>query len=86
MPRRALRNRNIKRKNVRLPGGATTIHYHRVIAGRGVCASCGLPLRGIESKSLRRGAKSSKRPSRPFGGTLCHACVREMVRQGARVG
>ncbi|MGA8905856.1 MAG: 50S ribosomal protein L34e [Candidatus Bathyarchaeia archaeon] len=85
MPRRALRNRNVKRKTLQVPGGRSTIHYRRKKYSGGRCASCGLPLGGVPSSSTRGLTKSSRRPSRPFAGFLCHACLREKVRQGTRV-
>ncbi|MGO9645993.1 MAG: 50S ribosomal protein L34e [Candidatus Bathyarchaeia archaeon] len=85
MPRRSLRTRSVKRKTLTLPGGRSTIHYRRKVMSTGSCSSCGRPLRGVPTSAARGIAKSSRRPSRPFGGQLCHNCLKEKIRQTARV-
>ncbi|WP_373286765.1 hypothetical protein [Sulfodiicoccus acidiphilus] len=44
------------------------------------CSSCGKPLRGVRDS----GAKTEKRPERPFGGYLCHRCLEAAIRAGVR--
>ncbi|HUO42794.1 MAG TPA: 50S ribosomal protein L34e [Methylomirabilota bacterium] len=82
MPRHGLRSRSKRRRHLVLPGGKKTIHYMRRAYGRGRCASCGEPLRGVTSQ--RQTPKSSKRPSRPYGGVLCHNCLRTGILQATR--
>ncbi|MEM4700189.1 MAG: 50S ribosomal protein L34e [Candidatus Nezhaarchaeales archaeon] len=79
MPRPALRTRSRKRVRVRLPGGGASVHYKRERPGPARCAWCGSLLGGVPRllpHELRGLAKSSRRPTRPYGGYLCHACLR----------
>ncbi|MGA3405749.1 MAG: 50S ribosomal protein L34e [Candidatus Bathyarchaeia archaeon] len=78
-----MRTSSQRRRHVVLPGGRKTIHYSSRAYGRGRCASCGTPLGGITSR--RQVPKSGKRPARPYGGVLCHNCLRAGIRQATRV-
>ncbi|RLF09127.1 MAG: 50S ribosomal protein L34e [Thermoprotei archaeon] len=79
MPRPALRTRSRKRRYVKLPGGGLALHYKRERPGPARCAWCGAKLGGVPRLlpyELRRLAKSSRRPTRPYGGYLCPSCLR----------
>ncbi|HMK83568.1 MAG TPA: 50S ribosomal protein L34e [Candidatus Bathyarchaeia archaeon] len=86
MPRRSLRVRKTRRQHLRLPGGRRSIHYSKRALSSGRCSSCGIQLGGVPASNSRGISKSGRRPTRPFGGMLCHNCLREKVRQEARVG
>jgi len=71
-----------KRTYVKTSTG-TTIFYSKPRKKSVFCVSCNSIL---QSTNLYRGVtKSQKRPSRPFGGVLCAACVRDTFRQRARL-
>lgn len=76
MPRRALRTRSKKRKQVRTPGGRLVVHYVKERPGRPRCGICGKELHGI---SVERAPKSEKTVSRIYGGTLCASCLRSKI-------
>lgn len=79
MPRPGLRTRSKKRVMVRTPGGNTVVHYRREKPGAAKCALCGSPLGGVPRllpHELRKLPKSSRRPTRPYGGYLCPSCLR----------
>lgn len=83
MPRRALRSRSLRRSKVRTPGGRQITRYERRKPSPAACGSCGGKLAGVPAlrpSALGKLAKSSKRPTRPFGGNLCSACSREAMK------
>ncbi len=83
MPRPALRSRSLKRAKVRRPGGTLATHYRKRKPSPAKCGSCGGLLSGVPSlrkTGMSRLAKSSRRPERPFGGSLCPACSREAIK------
>ena len=48
-----------------------------------VCASCGARLQGVPRAGMigiRRIAASNRRPNRPYGGSLCGRCMREVFK------
>jgi len=76
--------REVKR---RTPGGRVTIIYKRTRPNPPRCAWCKRPLQGvvrIHPTYLRRINKTQKRVSRPFGGYLCHECLRKLMKMKAR--
>ncbi len=73
------RSRSWKRKAVRTPGGETKKRFEREGQGTPRCPSCGQELHGVSFE----GSKTEKKTSRPFGGTLCSACMREILKQEA---
>jgi len=72
---------------VKTPGGRVKIHYREYKPGKAKCASCKSPLAGVPSGSHNKIAnlpKSQKRPERPYGGNLCSACTRLLLKAKAR--
>jgi large subunit ribosomal protein L34e len=87
MPRPGLRVRSLRKMKVKLPGGASVIHYFRRRPSESVCASCKKPLHGVpraRPHGLKSFAKSSMRPERPYGGNLCPTCSRERIKSRLR--
>jgi len=80
------KSRRLRRVHVRTPGGRTVIHYRERKAGAAHCASCGKQLSGtlrVQNKT-RKISKTSRRPSRPYGGVLCSNCTRELLKSRVR--
>ena len=83
MPRPALRSRSFRRKHVNTPGSRATIHYLKKKPGPARCAKCSQPLHGVPRELpsvIGKLPKTKKRPERPYGGNLCSACTRELMR------
>ncbi|MEK6812641.1 MAG: 50S ribosomal protein L34e, partial [Nanoarchaeota archaeon] len=79
MTEKRMRTRSRRRIQRKVPGGRTVTHYKRRKPQAARCAGCKKPLPGIPRKipsALHTVAKSSRRPSRPFGGFYCSACMR----------
>jgi ribosomal protein L34E len=73
MVSRRLRSRSYRRIKVTTPGGVTKTRYERRPAKTGHCAATGEVLKGTKTN----GPRSSKRPTRPFGGMLSSSAMRE---------
>lgn len=87
MSRRALRSRSLVKVHKITPSGRKVLHFKKKKPSIARCA-CGRPLAGVPSDlpyRLSKIAKSSRRPSRPFGGALCAVCTRQVVKQKARM-
>jgi large subunit ribosomal protein L34e len=87
MPRPSLRSRSLRRIKIRIPGGASVIHYLKKKPSRASCATCGKQLHGVASKrasKMKRLAKTKKVPTRKYGGNLCPSCTKQTLKQGAR--
>jgi large subunit ribosomal protein L34e len=87
MPRPGLRARSLRKVKIKLPGGASIIHYFRRRPSGAVCANCKKPLHGVPRErdaSLKGIPKSRRRPERPYGGNLCPSCAREKVKSRLR--
>jgi len=87
MPAKRYRTAALKLRMVKVPGGRTVARYRRGKVGVARCAACGRPLGGVPKlrpSELRALAKSSRRPSRPYGGNLCPACARRTVIEAVR--
>jgi len=72
---------------VRAPGSKTTVHYRKRKPKPAKCGNCGDALKGIPRErpyKMMDLPKSSKRPSRPFGGILCSKCMRATIVEKAR--
>ncbi len=87
MVRPSLRTRAIKKKRLTLPGGDKTTHYRKKHVSKAHCSDCGSELAGVPAKraaEIKKIPKTSRRPERAYGGTLCHTCVEKKMRQKAR--
>ncbi|MBI4441172.1 50S ribosomal protein L34e [Candidatus Woesearchaeota archaeon] len=74
------KSRSKRRIMRRTPGGRNVVHLKPRKQSKAHCAVCRQALKGVAQK----GAASEKRPSRPYGGYLCSACVRQMMIERAR--
>ena len=86
MPRPALRSTSWIKKKVTTPGGKKKVHYLKRKNSAAKCASCGKTLNGVPKKTtseIRKLPKTKKRPERPYGGNLCHACLKEKIAEKA---
>ncbi len=84
MPRPALRSRSLRQLKRATPGGKAKIHYERRRPEIAKCASCKGQLGGVprlRPSKLSKLAKTQHRPSRPFGGNLCHNCLKTRIKQ-----
>ena len=87
MVRRALRSRSLKRRQKKVPGGRTVTHYRRKKPSKAKCGKCGKELKGVprlRPSALRKLPKTKKRPERPYGGSLCSSCMRDLLRKTVR--
>jgi len=72
---------------VKTPGSRVVIHYRKYKPSKPKCAKCSKQLAGVprgfhsETSNL---PKSQKRPERPYGGNLCSACTRLLLKSKAR--
>ena len=78
------RSRSAKRRNVKAVKRTVT-HFKKKQKGLHVCAECGAFLHGVRDKgrSKTRNTKTS-RPSRKYGGYLCHRCLRKKIVRSVR--
>ena len=77
-----LRSRRERRVFVRIPSGKSVLMHKPRKDGVAVCAVCKRTLMGaprLLAKKLSKLPKSKKRPSRPYGGNLCSACMRAKI-------
>ena len=86
MPARRFRSRTYKRRHISVPGGVSVrfVEKKRKVSK---CARCGGPLAGVPRASpggLMVMPKSSRRPTRPYGGNLCSACARQAIKEAVR--
>jgi len=69
------------------PGGRIAIHYERRRPNIAKCALCKSELRGVPNlppAKMRKLPKSSKRPTRPYGGYLDHKCLEKLIKMAVR--
>ena len=88
MPRGMHRSRTLKRIFVKTPGNRVTTHYRERKPSKPVCAVCGKVLAGVPNErptDMQNIPKSQKRPERPYGGVLCSACMREKMKEKAKM-
>ncbi len=74
-----MKTRSRRRTQVVVPGGNVITRFTRRKPKAAICANCKSPLPGTVRKipsALHLIAKSSRKPSRPFGGYYCSACMR----------
>ncbi|MEM1753923.1 MAG: 50S ribosomal protein L34e [Nitrososphaerota archaeon] len=79
LPRRALRTRSRKRKQVRTPGGRLVTHYFDERPGMPRCGVCGKPLHGIRVEKPSKTSKSERTISRIYGGNVCTSCLEDAL-------
>ncbi|MFN4133456.1 MAG: 50S ribosomal protein L34e [Candidatus Hadarchaeales archaeon] len=84
MPAPRFRTAGYGRRKIRGTGGRPREHFRRKAPKGATCGMCGRPLSGIP-RVVRALPKSQKKPNRPFGGNLCSSCMREILKERARV-
>jgi len=87
MPEPYKRSRTLRRVKVKVPGGKTVLHYKRRKPSKAKCSKCGAVLKGIVRErpyKMKKIRKSKKRPTRPYGGSLCTKCMRKLFVEKAR--
>lgn len=81
-----LRSRKQRRIKVKTPSGVKVVYKKRK-PGLAHCNVCKAILHGIPRErpyKLRRLPKSGRRPERPYGGMLCHKCLKNKLVEVAR--
>lgn len=68
-----------KRVHVRLPSGKSVLKFKKKKNGQARCQLTGEKLSGVPRSNLRKLAKSSRRPKRPFGGVLSPSAMRRVL-------
>ncbi|MFH1828044.1 MAG: 50S ribosomal protein L34e [Nanoarchaeota archaeon] len=87
MPSGMYKSGRLRKIFVKTPGGRTTIHYRERKPGKAICGNCKKQLSGLPRERPAKIAsipKSARRPERPYGGVLCSACTRSLLRSKAR--
>ncbi|MFA6461588.1 MAG: 50S ribosomal protein L34e [Candidatus Woesearchaeota archaeon] len=87
MPRGMYKSRTFRRIKVVVPGNTVKLHYRRRKPSKAKCANCKKLLAGVPRElplKMKNLAKTKKRPERPYGGVLCSACTRLLLKQKAR--
>ncbi|TMI50531.1 50S ribosomal protein L34e [Candidatus Bathyarchaeota archaeon] len=84
MTRPSQRTSGRRKKVLTLPSGVRTIHFEAKAHRTAQCSRCGAELHGVVTGRPVGVAKSSRVPSRPFGGVLCGNCVASEIRRVAR--
>lgn len=81
------KSRTFRRIKVVVPGNTVKLHYRRRKPSKAKCANCKKLLAGVPRElplKMKNLAKTKKRPERPYGGVLCSACTRLLLKQKAR--
>ncbi len=86
MTQRHKRSRKLRRVFVKLAKGVKLVFKKRK-PSKPKCSECGKPLSGVLRErpyKMRTIAKSKKRPSRKFAGSLCTQCARTKLKNEVR--
>jgi len=87
MPTGRHKSRTLRRVFVRTPGAKNTLTYRKRAPSKAKCADCGAVLAGViraRPHVMKKTSKSSKKPTRPYGGNLCSKCSRKKIIEKAR--
>jgi large subunit ribosomal protein L34e len=87
MVRPSLRSRSFRKIKVRTPGSRVAIHYEKKVPKIGSCYITGEKLKGIArgfDYEIKNMPKTSKRPSRPYGGVLSSRGMRMVFKEKAK--
>ncbi len=87
MPRGMFKSGRLRKIFVKTPGGRVKVHYRERKPSKAKCSSCKKQLAGVPrevASKMRNLPKTMKRPERPYGGVLCSACLRLLMKQRAR--
>lgn len=81
MPKPALRSRKYRKIRKKVPGGRLAYKYVKKRQAENQCSKCGGILHGTSrERQFKSVSKTARRPNRPYGGNLCSACTRLMVK------
>ncbi len=87
MPRGMFKSGRLRKIFVKVPGGQVKVHYRERKPSKALCGKCKRQLAGVPrdvASKVRNMPKTAKRPERPYGGVLCSACMRVLLKQRAR--
>ncbi len=87
MPRGMFKSGRLRKIFVRTPGAKTVVHYRQRKPSKAICGSCKKQLQGVPRELPAKMAnmpKTAKRPERPYGGVLCSACTRVLMKAKVR--
>jgi large subunit ribosomal protein L34e len=87
MTRRSIRGGAKKRVQIRLPGNRSVTHYKKEKIKGAHCVRCGQFFASVPRLTKTQLAKlfpTQRKITRPYGGQLCHNCVRELIKQAVR--
>lgn len=62
-------------RKVRTPGNKLNVHKKSIKNPKARCSICGTFL----FVNLKKNSLSTKRPSRPYAGKICHKCIKSIV-------
>ena len=77
-----------KRRQRKSPSGKSIVKFKEKKPAHAKCGVCGGKLNAVPNKTksqMRKLSKTQKRPERVFGGVLCHACTRRIIKEKTRV-
>ncbi len=87
MPTGKYKSRTFRRVFTRMPSGKSKLTYKRRKPSKIHCNNCGQELHGVNTSivtRLKNMPLTHKRPSRPFAGSLCSSCSREIIKESIR--
>ena len=87
MPTGKHKSKTYRKISVRTPGNRVAVHYRRKKPAKAKCGSCKKELAGVPQDipaKVNNLPKSKKRPERPYGGVLCSACMRSLLKDKVR--
>ncbi|MFX0060654.1 MAG: 50S ribosomal protein L34e [Candidatus Hermodarchaeota archaeon] len=86
MPEPKRRSRKVRHKIRLAPKHRTHVTSRRAYSP-GRCCICHTKLHGVPFRravQTSRMTKTEKRPERPFGGNICHKCLKRAIRRTCR--
>ncbi|MGQ9641306.1 MAG: 50S ribosomal protein L34e [Candidatus Bathycorpusculaceae bacterium] len=87
MPQPHLRTRSRKGIKKTLPSGKSKMHFKMGKPKALSCFLCKKPIAGIHRLNpaeMRKQERSKRRVWRPYGGQICHNCLKNALKQTAR--
>ncbi len=86
MPKGREKSGRFRKVFVKTPS-KTVVHYRESKPSKAICSQCKKQLSGVPRErpaKMANMAKTAKRPERPYGGVLCSACTRVLLKERAR--
>jgi len=81
------KSRTFRRVSVKTPGSKVTMQYRKRKPSKAKCGNCGKLLAGVPRErphKMQNMAKTKKRPERPYGGSFCSKCTRDLIKNKTR--